>query len=85
MTTSPAEVDSPAEQWLVARSEDEWLLMYVRRVSLPKIAAVCRVNHETVRYSIRQRERDGVEESTPDRVTTTFSTSASEETVQFFA
>jgi hypothetical protein len=44
-------------QWPPARSEDEWLLMYLRGVPIPKIARWCRVNHETVRHSIRQREK----------------------------
>lgn len=44
------------DPWPPARSKDEWLLFYLCGVSIPQIARWCRVNHETVRYSIRQRE-----------------------------
>jgi hypothetical protein len=81
--TPPADLRD--DQWPPARSEDEWLLMYLRGVSIPKITAVCRVNHEAVRHSIRQREREGVEKYTPDRVTTTFSTSLRGDCFKFLA
>lgn len=48
---------SAEDQWPPARSEDEWLLFYLGGVSIRQIARWCRVNHETVRYSIRQREK----------------------------
>lgn len=54
MTTE--EAANSEDQWPPAKSEDEWLLMYLRGLSIPQIARLCRVNHETVRHSIRQRE-----------------------------
>lgn len=44
------------EQWPPARSESEWLLFYLRGLNVTQIARLCRINHEAVRHSIRQRE-----------------------------
>lgn len=54
--TAPDEASDIEDRWPPARSEDEWLLFYLRGVSIPQVARWCRVNLETVRYRIRQRE-----------------------------
>lgn len=51
-----AEEAGPEDQWPPARSEDEWLLFHLRGLSGARIARLCRVHPETVRYSLRQRE-----------------------------
>ncbi|GAA2173530.1 hypothetical protein GCM10009784_08200 [Arthrobacter parietis] len=51
-----AEEASPEDQWPPARSEDEWLLFYLHGLSGARIARLCRVHPETVRYSLRHRE-----------------------------
>lgn len=44
------------DSWPPAKSEDEWLLFYLRGLTFAQIARWCRVSAETVRYSIKQRE-----------------------------
>ncbi len=49
-----AEEAAAEDQWSRAGSEDEWLLFYLRGLSGARIARLCRVHPETVRYSLRQ-------------------------------
>lgn len=58
MTAEERARDDPSAEdlWPPARSEDEWLLFYLRGLSGARIARLCRVHPETVRYSLRQRE-----------------------------
>lgn len=58
MTAEERARDDPSAEdpWPPARSEDEWLLFYLRGLSGARISRLCRVHPETVRYSLRQRE-----------------------------
>lgn len=48
--------ENSEDQWPPAKSEDEWLLFYLRGLTGARIARLCGVHPETVRYSLRQRE-----------------------------
>lgn len=56
MTADGTDVAGPDEPWPPAASEDEWLLFYLKGLTFAQIARWCRVNAETVRHSIKQRE-----------------------------
>ncbi|MDF9279591.1 helicase associated domain-containing protein [Arthrobacter sp. EH-1B-1] len=46
-----------AGEWGPATSREEWLLMYLRGLSIKQIAELCRVKYEKVRLHIRYQER----------------------------